>query len=143
MTHKEMQQAYAEATNGMVASYEVLGRAAARWEGNTRRLCGLEILKVEVNLNDKRKRIGVVPFRLAGADFWVNDRRVDKPQVNRILSQSFVSQLVQTRKFTVLDREYMSRNRRRKKPRSVWHECQHGGYRPPGGRSVCRLFNRR
>ena len=107
MSHKEMQQAYAEATNGMVASYEVLEMQPAEG-GQYQALVRAKILKVEVNLNDNRKRIGVVPFRLAGADFWVNDRRVDKQQVNRILSQSFVSQLVQTRKFTVLDREYMA-----------------------------------
>jgi len=107
MTHNEMQQAYAEATNGMVASYEVLDVQPTDG-GQYQALVRAEILKVEVNLNDNRKRIGIVPFRLAGADFWVNDRRIDKPQVNRILSQSFVSQLVQTRKFTVLDREYMS-----------------------------------
>lgn len=107
MTQKEMQKAYAEATNGMVASYEVLEVKPVE-RGQYQALVRAKILKVEVNINDKRKRIGVVPFRLAGIDFLVNDRSVDKQQVNRILGQSFVSQLVQTRKFTVLDREYMA-----------------------------------
>ena len=107
MTQEDLSEAYAEATNGMVASYEVLEVKPVD-RGQYQALVRAKILKVEVNINDKQKRIGVVPFRLAGVDFLVNDRRVDKQQVNRILSQSFVSQLVQTRKFTVLDREYMA-----------------------------------
>jgi curli biogenesis system outer membrane secretion channel CsgG len=107
MSQKEIEKAYAEATNGMVASYDVLD-VKPDGRGQYQALVRAKILKVNVNLNDKRKRIGVVPFRLAGVDFLVNDRSVDKQQVNRILSQSFVSQLVQTRKFTVLDREYMA-----------------------------------
>ena len=107
VTQQDLSEAYAEATNGMVASYEVLEVKPVD-RGQYQALVRAKILKLEVNINDKQKRIGVVPFRLAGVDFFVNDRRVDKQQVNRILGQSFVSQLVQTRKFTVLDREYMS-----------------------------------
>ena len=103
---KEIQRAYKEATNGVVASYNVLSQqkvSERRWKV----IIQAKIAKYKRSKTANRRRIAVIPFRISSNKFVIRGSEVDKTQVNRILGQSLVSQLVQTRRFTVLDREYL------------------------------------
>ena len=103
---KEIQQAYKEATNGIVASYDVLSEVEddrGRWKVEVR----AQIAQFKLAASANRKRIALVPFRLSDSPFLIRGLAADREQVGRVLAQSLVTKLVQSRRFTVLDREYM------------------------------------
>jgi hypothetical protein len=106
-SQKEIQKAYKEATKGVVASYDVLSEQqidnGRRWQV----IVKAKIAKYKRAANSNRKRLAVIPFRVSDQSFLINSQPVNKEQVNRILGQNMVSQLVQSRRFTVLDREYI------------------------------------
>ncbi len=100
---RDLQQTINEKTKGSIKSFEILSESK-----DSNGLVNIEIkatiAKFALSKSAKRKRIAVVPFRL-------NIGRVDlenfSPEDFReLLNQKFSTYLVQTRKFTVLDREF-------------------------------------
>lgn len=105
-SEKEIQRAYSEATKGVVESYQVISEiqiSQSKWEVVVK----ANIAKYKKSQTSNRRRVALMPFHCSELAFWINDQAVDKERINRILGQELVSQLVQTRKFTVLDRDYI------------------------------------
>ena len=67
-----------------------------------------KIGKFKLKKSAQRKRIAVMPFYYFDKSFKLMDDVVSNNKVDDLLIQNLVSYLVQTRKFTVLDREYMN-----------------------------------
>jgi curli biogenesis system outer membrane secretion channel CsgG len=67
-----------------------------------------KIGKYKLKKSAQRKRIAVMPFYYFDKSFKLMDDVVSNNKVDDLLIQNLVSYLVQTRKFTVLDREYMN-----------------------------------
>lgn len=94
------------ATKGVVSGYEILSRAqndAGIWETTLR----VQVVKHAAD-NNNRKRIAVLPLAATGAPYLVGGRVVEEGKVGRVLTQNIASSLVQSRRFTVLDREYIA-----------------------------------
>ncbi len=100
---RDLQQTINEKTKGSIKSFEILSESK-----DSNGLVNIEIkatiAKFALSKSAKRKRIAVVPFRL-------NIGRVDienfsPDDFRELLNQKFSTYLVQTRKFTVLDREF-------------------------------------
>jgi len=103
----EMYQAKVKsATKGVVDSYEILSKSK---DGD-----GLYKVNLSVNVikfvarNNNRKRIAVFPMRIGQGRFTIKGEPIDKERVVRLATQNLVTTLVQSRRFTVLDREYMT-----------------------------------
>ncbi|MCD4744113.1 MAG: CsgG/HfaB family protein [Desulfobacteraceae bacterium] len=100
------QKSIKEATKGVVDGYSII-----KQERNNNGLWELElsvkVVKYKHSKRSNRKRIAIMPFRISIRDFQVEGRSINKINTNRILGQGLVSNLVQSRKFTVLDREYI------------------------------------
>ena len=103
---KEMQQAYKEATNGIVASYDVLSEVEDE-KGRWNVVVKAQIAQFQLAASANRKRIALIPFRLSNSMFLIRGQSADREQAARVLAQSLVTKLVQSRRFTVLDREYV------------------------------------
>ena len=103
---KEMQQAYKEATNGIVASYDVLSEVKDE-RGRWNVVVKAQIAQFQLAASANRKRIALIPFRLSNSMFLIRGQSADREQAARVLAQSLVTKLVQSRRFTVLDREYV------------------------------------
>ena len=100
---RDLQQTINEKTKGSIKTFEILSESK-----DSNGLINIEIkatiAKFALSKSAKRKRIAVVPFRL-------NIGRVDLENFSpddfrELLNQKFSTYLVQTRKFTVLDREF-------------------------------------
>jgi len=100
---RDLQQTINEKTKGSIKTFEILSESK-----DSNGLINIEIkatiAKFALSKSAKRKRIAVVPFRL-------NVGRVDLENFSpddfrELLNQKFSTYLVQTRKFTVLDREF-------------------------------------
>ena len=100
---RDLQQTINEKTKGSIKTFEILSESK-----DSNGLVNIEIkatiAKFSLSKSAKRKRIAVVPFRL-------NVGRVDLENFSpddfrELLNQKFSTYLVQTRKFTVLDREF-------------------------------------
>jgi len=100
-------QSIKTATNGIISSYEVTSQQRSDsgvWEATVRAKVVVYIAPPRSN----RKRMAVMPFRTSGGPFTVFGQRVAPETASRLLGQSLQSQLVQSRRFTVLNRGYMS-----------------------------------
>lgn len=102
----DIQRKFKEATKGLISSYEVLTATQAD-NGYWTVQIKARIAKFKLSQDANRKRIAVLPFRTSGQTFTVRNQEIEKSQLTRVLSQELVSGLVQSRRFTVLDREYM------------------------------------
>ena len=100
---RDLQQTINEKTKGSIKTFEILSESK-----DSNGLVNIEIkatiAKFSLSKSAKRKRIAVVPFRL-------NVGRIDLENFSpddfrELLNQKFSTYLVQTRKFTVLDREF-------------------------------------
>ena len=97
------------ATKGVIAQYSIVSRqrpggGSARW---TVALNCKVVVYHRPEIAD-RKRIAVMPMRLSAKTFFIEGRAVDQETVRGIFGQSLLSALVQSRRFTVMDRDYIS-----------------------------------
>lgn len=95
------------ATKGVVAGYTVLNQQQEP-SGTWRVGMSCKVAVYQKDPIADRKRIAVFPMRLSGKPFVIDGLAVDAEASNRIFGQSLVSSLVQSRRFTVLDRDYIS-----------------------------------
>ena len=96
----DFQETIKEKSKGSVKSYEVLNQGK-----NLDGLFEVEIkaiiAKFTLSKDAKRKRIAILPLRQT-----IETSSVDPTRVTRMLNQALTNYLVQTRKFTVLDRDF-------------------------------------
>ena len=99
------QQAVKTATKGAVSSYDVISQSeqGGLWEVTVR----AKVAKYKRSASSNRKRIAVMPLWSSAKVFSIDGDPVNADQVVRLMGQNLVSQLVQSRKFTVLDREFI------------------------------------
>ena len=99
------QQTIKTATKGVVDSYQILSTTKA---DNGLWTVKLSVTAVKFQTRDSnRKRIAVLPMRVGQGQFLAKGQPVDSDRITRIMTQNLVSTLVQSRRFTVLDREYI------------------------------------
>jgi hypothetical protein len=104
---KEFQKIIKEQTQGYVSNFRVLNE-----EKSSNNVVKISIFakigKFKLKKSAQRKRIAVMPFYYFDKSFKLIDDVVSNNKVDDLLIQNLVSYLVQTRKFTVLDREYLN-----------------------------------
>lgn len=94
------------ATKGVVSSYSIIDQSKddlGSWEVTL----SVKVTKYIRAKRGNRKRIAVMPLRISSREFLIEGRPVNKTNTNRIIGQNLTSSLVQSRRFTVLDREYI------------------------------------
>lgn len=90
------------ATSGTVKSYQVISEtASAINEGDIDVTLFVTISKYKKSIESKRKRIAVLPFRLA------QNTNIEA-EFPGLLSKEIVNYLTQTRRFAILDRDYLT-----------------------------------
>lgn len=103
---KDFQKSVNTATKGIVDSYDVISKKQ-RDDGLYSVTLSVTVVKY-VSKNNNRKRIAVFPMRIGQGRFLIDGAPVNRDRIQRIMTQSLVSTLVQSRKFNVLDREYIA-----------------------------------
>ena len=104
---KEFQKKIKEETEGFVSNFKILSEKKS--ENNVIQInISAKVGKFKLKKSAKRKRIAVVPFYYNKSNYNLLNNNISAGKIDRLLTQSLVSYLVQTRKFTVLDREYMN-----------------------------------
>jgi curli biogenesis system outer membrane secretion channel CsgG len=95
-----------ERTKGAVSGYEIISKnedTSGLWNV----VVVAKIAKYQKSPGSERKRIAIMPLRNARSSFSLAGSGLSSEEVSRVLNQSLSNYLTQTRKFTVLDREYM------------------------------------
>ena len=103
---KEFQKTIKEKTEGYVSNFKIISENKSDKNIITIKVSA-DIGKFKLKKSAKRKRIAVLPFYHTRKYYNLFDNLVDAGKIDRLLTQNLVSYLVQTRKFTVLDREYL------------------------------------
>ena len=103
---KEFQKKIKEQTQGYVSNFKILNEENSS-NGVVKISITAKIGKYKLKKSANRKRIAVMPFYYFDTSFKLKDSVVSNSKIDDLLIQNLVSYLVQTRKFTVLDREYM------------------------------------
>jgi len=96
----------ATATKGVVSSYDVIKqerKGDAAWEVTLL----VRVATYKRTKASQRKRIAVMPLRVAEKEFVIDNQPIDKMSIRSQIENDIVAYLVQSRKFTVLDRDYM------------------------------------
>lgn len=96
----DFQETIKEKSKGSVKSYEVLNQGK-NLDGLFEVEIRATIAKFALSKSAKRKRIAVLPLR-----HTIDSSSTDPVKAARMLNQSLTNYLVQTRKFTVLDRDF-------------------------------------
>ncbi len=104
---KEFQKTIKEQTQGYVSNFKILNEEKSS-NGVVKISIAAKIGKYKLKKSAQRKRIAVMPFYYFDTSFKLQGNVVSNSKIDDLLIQNLVSYLVQTRKFTVLDREYMS-----------------------------------
>lgn len=97
------------ATKGAVAEYKILSQTTNEL-GLYNVVVSASVAKLQLSKSANRRRIAVFPLRLGDKTFRIGSALADKERIARLFSQGISTNLVQSRKFTVLDREYIEEN---------------------------------
>ena len=103
---KEFEKSIKEATKGFVSTFKILNESKSE-KGVVQIEIQAKIGKYKIKKSAKRKRIAVLPIYFNKTEYQILNANVLASRIDWMLTQNLVSYLVQTRKFTVLDREYM------------------------------------
>ena len=94
------------ATKGTVAEYRIISKSEEA--GKRVVVVRAKIAKLKLSASANRKRIAVFPLRNGKKAFRIGNTLGDKERISRLFSQGISTNLVQSRRFTVLDREYLA-----------------------------------
>ena len=94
-----------EKTKGVVSRYNILS-SEKNEEGAWEVRISASVAKYKKTASAGRKRIAVLPLRMARSAYTVSGAHIDAADIRRRFSEVLVARLVQTRRFTILDREY-------------------------------------
>lgn len=106
--NKNVQGVVSEATQGLISGYSVID---SKDNGD-----GEWLVEVEVHVSEyetpgispnSRRRLAVIPFRTTCDSYTFIESKVPSTEASRQFSQKLVNELTQSRRFVVLDREYM------------------------------------
>lgn len=104
-----------EATQGLVQEYRIVESSPVSHDEWIAKLSVKLVHYKTPGLSPHgRRKIAVIPFRSTKPSFTVNGVVMPSPEVSRQFSQALVTELTQSRRFTVLDREYMEEYLREK-----------------------------
>ncbi|MCP4114686.1 MAG: hypothetical protein GY737_04650 [Desulfobacteraceae bacterium] len=106
MINERMQSSVREVTQGIIHEYRIVDsyKDDGQWG-----------VKLEVKLMEyktpgfsphKRRKMAVIPFRTKQCSFNVCGKRIPAAEIAGLFTQKLVTEFTQTRKFTVLDRDY-------------------------------------
>lgn len=95
-------------TQGVISSYEVLdikrGESGQGWEAQVK--VHIPVYKTPGISPNSRRKMAVVPFRTGKGYFNFSNQRISASKISSMFTQKLVTGFTQTRKFTVLDRDY-------------------------------------
>ena len=97
-----------EVTSGYIREYRVVNSNkidSREWEVSL----SVKMVRYETpGLSpDSRRKLAVLPFRTTEASYQTSDGNIRANELSRQLSQKLITEVTQTRKFTVLDRDFM------------------------------------
>jgi len=103
---RELRETIKEKTKGSIKSFDILNEFK-----DTDGIYNVEIkatvAKFALSQTAKRKRMAIVPFRINVNEVSIYGEKFDDvDNLRKYLNQEFTNYLVQTRKFTILDREF-------------------------------------
>ena len=104
---KKFEKTIKDSTKGYVDSFIIINESKTD-AGRIKILISAKIGKYVLKKSSKRKRIAVLPIYYNKSQYPIFNSYIDGSKIDRLFTQNLVSYLVQTRKFTVLEREYMS-----------------------------------
>lgn len=94
---------------GVISSYEVIniseGLNGRGWEATVKVF--VPVYKTPGISPHSRRKLAVIPFRTTKASYDFRGSQLASSEISRQFTQKLVTEITQTRKFTVLDREYM------------------------------------
>jgi hypothetical protein len=93
------------ATKGTVSNFNVL--AMEEKDGLFFVSIRASVAKLKLGASALRTRIAVFPLRVGENNFTIGSHNIVKSIISRMFSQGITANLVQSRRFTVLDREYI------------------------------------
>ncbi len=105
---RDFQETISEQTKGSIKSFEILNEYK---DENGIYIVEIKatVAKFALSQTAKRKRMAIIPFRINVNEISIYGKTFDDADnLRKYLNQEFTSYLVQTRKFTVLDREFES-----------------------------------
>ncbi len=94
-------------TKGFVKSYKIISQGRTKDIGSYRVTILANLLKYKapgLNPHDRRK-IAILPLNSSKQYFVIKNQQKDRHEISQKITQEIISSLIQTRKFTVLDRE--------------------------------------
>ena len=107
LSSTEYQDKIKSKTKGVVESYSLI--SSEQLEKNVYKVVlSVSIIKFKASKSSNRKRIAVLPLRARGGCCQVGTTNINGQSFSEELTAAISSYLVQTRKFTVLDRQYES-----------------------------------
>lgn len=97
-----------ETTQGLIQEYRIVESSSSGHDEWVVKLAvKLARYKTPGLSPHSRRKIAVIPFRSTKASFIIHGVVLPSHEVSRQFSQTLVTELTQSRRFTVLDREYM------------------------------------
>ena len=104
MQHQEI----TKITQGIISSYEVLNFSKTSnggWETIVK--VHIPIYKTPGISPHSRRKIAIIPFRTTRTSYNFWGGHIASSEISRQFTQKLITEMTQTRRFTVLDREYM------------------------------------
>ena len=96
-------------TQGLIKSYEILSTVRSEsdqvWEVRIR--VHIPVYKTPGISPHSRRKIAIIPFRTTRSSYNFRGGHSPSSEISRQFTQKLVTEMTQTRRFTVLDREYM------------------------------------
>jgi curli biogenesis system outer membrane secretion channel CsgG len=105
------QQSYiSKTTEGIIKSYSVLNvdknSEGLGWQATLEVV--IPIYKTPGISPHSLRKIAIIPFRSKSATHSIINKKIPAKEISRELNQKLVTELTQSRRFTVIDREYMT-----------------------------------
>jgi TolB-like protein len=96
-------------TKGIIKSYDVIsvtpGENDHGWEATVS--VHVPIYKTPAISPHSRRKLAVMPFRTSKSSFVIREHSVSSQEISRQFTQKLVTELTQSRRFTVLDRDFI------------------------------------
>ena len=105
LADSDFQQEVRSATNGTISSYEIVSERET--DGLFYFTVRAKVARYERSASAQRMRMAILPFRATGGNYSVAGSKIEGAELADRLTQDLVTLLVQSREFTVLDRQYV------------------------------------
>lgn len=94
-------------SKGFVDKYDILDTRKEQNEWSITLLVSIPKYKTPGISPHSRRKIAIIPFRTTKSSYNFQGQQIPSSEISRQFTQKLVTEITQTRKFTVLDREYM------------------------------------